>query len=391
MTAYYLVKAGVRVRVLEKFARAGGLINTIQTAHGLVETAANGMRNSARLESLCADIGVELQASRREAKKRFIYRGRPRQWPLNVGETLSVITRMATQTGRFGPREFETIAAWGGRVVGRSATEYFLAPALEGIYAGDPKELSAGLIFRRADLPNELKIARGPRAKVRGTVAPAQGMQQWIDGLFIYLERAGVEFCFNHRASVDSRERVIVCTSAPAAADYLYKLAPEISACLKQIEMLPLVTATCFYPPSAASLQGFGCLFPRDEGFRARGVLFNDSIFEGRGPAHSETWIFGGALDRDVVQLSEESLSELIAGERLRLYKRVDKPLAIHLTYWPNALPNYSIELERVLTNFPRLPAGVELVGNYLGGIGLSSIIDRAADVAERVAKAGAA
>jgi oxygen-dependent protoporphyrinogen oxidase len=389
VTAYYLVKAGLRVRVLEKSVRAGGLIRTIKTEHGLVETAANGIRNSARLESLCADIGVKLQASRREAKRRFIYRGRPRKWPLNIGETLSVLTRMTTQTGKFGPREFETITAWGGRVVGRGATEYFLAPALGGIYAGDPKALSASLIFRRANLSNDLRIARGPRARVRGTVAPAQGMQQLIDGLLTHLERAGVEFCFNHDESVDSPERVIVCTSAHAAADYLDELAPEVSACLRQIEMLPLVTATCFYSYSATSLRGFGCLFPRDEGFRARGVLFNDSIFEGRGPAHSETWIFGGALDRHVVQLSEKSLSELIAEERSRLYKRVDEPLAIHLTYWPNALPNYSIELERVLTNFPRLPGGVELVGNYLGGIGLSSIIDRALDVAERVAKVG--
>ena len=37
-------------------------------------------------------------------------------------------------------------------------------------------------------------------------------------------------------------------------------------------------------------------MFPRGEGFRARGVLFNEFIFERRERAHSETWIFGGAL-----------------------------------------------------------------------------------------------
>ena len=69
VTAYYLVKAGERVRVLEKSSRAGGLLQTIHTEHGLVETAANGIRNSARLEALCADIGVPLQTARREARK----------------------------------------------------------------------------------------------------------------------------------------------------------------------------------------------------------------------------------------------------------------------------------------------------------------------------------
>ncbi|PYS44877.1 MAG: hypothetical protein DMF71_01990 [Acidobacteria bacterium] len=37
VTAYYLVKAGEHVRVLEKSSRAGGLLQTIHTEHGLVE------------------------------------------------------------------------------------------------------------------------------------------------------------------------------------------------------------------------------------------------------------------------------------------------------------------------------------------------------------------
>ena len=84
--------------------------------------------------------------------------------------------------------------------------------------------------------------------------------------------------------------------------------------------MLSLVTATSFYAPEAARLKGFGCLFPRDQGYRARGVLFNDCIFEGRGPAHAETWIFGGALDPEVVNLSDQELAQLIADERERFF-----------------------------------------------------------------------
>ena len=125
-------------------------------------------------------------------------------------------------------------------------------------------------------------------------------------------------------------------------------------------------------------------MFPRGQGFRALGVLFNSSIFEGRGPAHSETWMFGGALDCEAGQLKNEALAELIARERARLYRRIDQPLAIHPTYWPQALPHYSIDLERLLLTFPAWPRDVALVGNYLGGIGLSQIIDRAAHVAAR-------
>jgi oxygen-dependent protoporphyrinogen oxidase len=156
---------------------------------------------------------------------------------------------------------------------------------------------------------------------------------------------------------------------------------------LGKIEMLSLATVTCFYPPSAAQLKGFGCLFPRDQGFRARGVLFNDYIFEGRGPAHAETWIFGGALDAEAVNLTEEEFAQTIAAERDRFYGRRDETLGMRLTRWPSALPHYTIELERILTTLPAAPQNVALVGNYLGRVGLAKILERAAFVADDLGK----
>jgi len=149
--------------------------------------------------------------------------------------------------------------------------------------------------------------------------------------------------------------------------------------------MLSIATVTCFYATNAARLNGFGCLFPRDQGFRARGILFNDSVFEGRGPDHSETWIFGGALDPDVVKLTDAEFADLIASERERFYASKDQPLDLYVTRWPNALPHYSIEFEKVLTTLPAPPENIALVGNYLGRIGLAKILERAAVVAENI------
>jgi protoporphyrinogen/coproporphyrinogen III oxidase len=381
-TAYYLVKLGCRVRIVDVSSRAGGMLRTIRTPHGLVETAANGMRNSRRLEALCAEIGVPLQKRKRGASARFIYRDRPRRWPLSFSEVFSLISSTATNAGSLRPRSFETIAEWGQRIIGVGATDYFLAPALEGIYAGDPKALSASLIFRKADLPDELRTDLPSRARLRGTVAPAEGMQQLVDGLCAYLRQVGVEFSLNQPARMQPGGVAVVCTSARAAAKYLSDIAPELSRQLEKIEMLPLVTATCFYSSPSANLRGFGCLFPRGQGFRSLGVLLNTCIFEGRGPAHSETWILGGALDRDVLHLDDNSLQQLIAREREHLYGRHEETLGVHLTRWPEALPHYSTELERVLTTLPTLPRDVGLVGNYLGRIGLTGIIERAAGVA---------
>lgn len=381
-TAYFLTKQNLKVRILEKSDRPGGLIKTIRTEHGLVEAAANGLLASARVEAMCTDIGVPLLTTRREGRKRFIYRGRPKQIPLNVSDVLRVAVGAAINVVDLKPHPLESISAWGNRVLGSGATDYLLSPALGGIYAGDPKRLSASLIFGIAPLPDHLQTAKPGKGQLRGTVAPPNGMQQLIDGLSNYLKRMRVEFVFDHHESADVNQPTIVCLSARAAADYLVDVAPESSRSLRGIEMVSLATVTCFYGQDAAKLNGFGCLFPRDQGLRARGVLFNDSIFEGRGPAHAETWIFGGVLDPEVVNLSDDEFSQLIASERRRFYRANDEPLAVHVTRWPDALPHYSIELERILTTLPPPPPKISLVGNYLGKIGLAKILERAAVVA---------
>jgi oxygen-dependent protoporphyrinogen oxidase len=382
-TAYFLTQRGRKVRIVEKTDRAGGLIRTYRTPHGLVETAANGLLNSSRLEAMCVDLGVPLIPTRKEGRKRFIFRGEPRQLPLTLPDLGHMALRFGMSAFALRPRPLESIADWGRRVLGRGATDNLLTPALGGIYAGDPERLSASLVFGRAALPDHLATHRPEKARVRGTVAPANGMQDLIDGLQKYLENAGAEFVFNQAPAARRSEHAVVCLSARAAAEYLAQDAPALSVALGDIEMLSIATVTCFYGVGAAKLNGFGCLFPRDQGFRARGVLFNDSIFDGRGPAHAETWIFGGALDPGVVDLTDAELAAVIGSERERFYGKRDQPLESHVTRWPSALPHYSIELEKILTALPAPPENISLVGNYLGRIGLAKILERAALVAE--------
>ena len=386
-TAYLLTKAGHEVRIIEKTARAGGLIRTTRTEHGLVETAANGLLNSARLEAMCADIGVPLLPARADGRKRFIYRGKPRQLPLNLAEALRIPLGLAGNATNFRPQPFETIAVWGTRVLGKGATEYLLNPALSGIYAGDPNRLSASLIFGRANLPDHLKTYRPQKAKMRGTVAPPNGMQQLIDGLVDYLRKRPVEMHFETDVQPEGSEPTVVCLSASAAAEYFATASSDLAQELARVEMLSLVTATCFFDKDAATLKGFGCLFPQDQGFRARGVLFNDYIFEGRGPAHSETWILGGALDPEVTNLHDDEITSTILADRARFYQQQDNPLAVHIKRWPSALPHYSIDLEKTLVKLPEPPPNIALVGNYLGRLGLAKIFERAAYVVDNIAK----
>jgi protoporphyrinogen oxidase len=90
----------------------------------------------------------------------------------------------------------------------------------------------------------------------------------------------------------------------------------------------------------------------------------------------------GGASDPEIAGLNDQELIKIIAGERTRLYGKTDEAIGIHLTSRPEALPHYSIDLERILTKLPEPPPNVGLVGNYLGRIGLAKLIERAAFVA---------
>jgi oxygen-dependent protoporphyrinogen oxidase len=56
---------------------------------------------------------------------------------------------------------------------------------------------------------------------------------------------------------------------------------------------------------------------------------------------------------------------------------------------WKNALPLYDVELEKVLRDLKKLPKDLYLHGNYMGGIGLSKILDRSKELAEEIANDG--
>ena len=263
-----------------------------------------GMRNSARVDAVCRNLGLETLFSTPSLRRAgYIYRRRPRRWPLSVGESISLVARFAAATARGSrfPRPLETVEQWGARVLGPRATQWLVGPALHGRYAGDPARLSASLLFGRPEWP-------APRVR-KGVVTPVGGMQQLIDALERRLRTREVSIRLNTVPTLDGSTPVVICTSARAAAECLRDVAPAASQALSTIDMLPLVRITAFYPGEATSQWGRGILFPRGGGdIRALGVLFNTNIFPQRKGEYSESWIYGGATDRDVVELSDVEL-----------------------------------------------------------------------------------
>ena len=383
-TAYYLSSAGIPVEIVEKADRLGGLIATLQTPHGSVETAAVAMRNSARVDAMCRDLDVRMIPSARSfSRARYIHRQRPTRWPLSPGESLALLARFATATARGSrrPRPLETVEQWGARVLGRRATRWLVGPTLQGMYAGDPACLSASLVFGVQDLP--------ARPAPKGAVSPASGMQQLIDALERRLRTRGVSIRLNTPVRLNGSTPAVICTSACDAAECLRDAAPAASQALSTIDMLPLVRMTAFYPDEGTHQRGRGILFPRAGEIRALGVLFNTNVFPDRGEQYSETWIYGGAADRDVVHLSEDDLGALMDRDRQLLCGRSVAPAARLVHRWRAALPHYDVQLESVRAGGFDLPKGVFLAGNYVGGIGVSMLLEQAAAVATRIGEMG--
>src|SRR5919206_2334561 len=87
LVAYALDKKGYEVTLLEEQERAGGLIQTVRTEHGMAERAAHSLLATDAVVGLCKELGVELEDVRPESRARFVVRGgRLRRFPLRPAE-----------------------------------------------------------------------------------------------------------------------------------------------------------------------------------------------------------------------------------------------------------------------------------------------------------------
>lgn len=387
--AYYLRREGFAVELHEASSRLGGLLGTERTPTGLAESAANGFILTDDLMELFQDLGLDPLPMRADSgKKRFIYREGFKRWPLRFFESVSfavkLLLRLILSRKSMRPRRDETIWNWGLRNLNLAATQYLLSPGLQGIYAGDARRMSAELILGPLFQRKKQKY-RG--TKYRGTVSLPDGMGQFIEGLASELTVQGVKIVLNSDYQINSlSEPHVVAVSAGAAPGVVEKVAPEVTAVLQKVEILPVLSVTVFYKNVAHKIEGFGGLFPDDQGFQVLGVLSPTYIFPERGPNYSETWIFGGTHSPQMLNKSDAEILEMILQERARILGGEAEILDSRIYRWPHALPHYTLAHKQLLSQI-QLPPNLYLAGNYLGVIGLSKILSRNKELAAEMKK----
>lgn len=400
VAAWRLQKQGYVVRVIEANANVGGLISTLNHPMGLVETAANGLLASALVEELFTDCGLRIQTPRKTAKRRFLaVDGKVQRLPLTFVEALRAGLK-AFRIRRTPPRPRETVQEWGDRAIGKAVTGKILSTAMLGIYAAPASELSATYTVGRYFDPDRATV----KGEMRGTVSAPGGMGMLLQRLRATLERRGVKFETSNEADSDvllaSRALgpVVIALSAWSAAKLLSSASasPGLQSrakLLAEIESIGLVSVTLFFREKPPKL-GFGTLFsqtsPHGESDGVLGCLQSSEIFEGRvtGGQHAETWILGGrAKGAEFNAKSDEELLNAIYLKRDRLIQPMSRGLVVGqvITRWPRAIPFYGIELETIVPQLTGAIEGTVLFGNYLGDLGLASILERTGDLVRKV------
>lgn len=381
--AFYLSEAGYKVHLVEKEQRLGGLLESVQTTDFLFETAANAMIANRELERVAQSIGVELIQPQKLAKKRYIYKqGQFKRWPVGWQASFSMLGFLIKKKWRhpkYKPSEGESLYEWASQHLGIEATDYLLTPALQGVFATHAQNLDAELVLDSISK----KTAKG---RLKGSVAPRGGMQEWVDKMEAYLRGRGVSI------SLGSEDFDVLSTPTVLALD-LSSL--KKGAVQKKWELDPSLLETRLASLTSVSLgfsqddqkirEGFGCLFPRSEKMHALGVLFNHSLFEGRANGGaSETWILNDE-NIEFSSLSQSALLRYIHSDRSHLLKNGIPPQEVMVSQWPQRIPIYDKKLATFLKKQKQAQPPFLLVGNYLGDLGLAKILFHAQENVEKI------
>lgn len=416
LIAYALDKKGYEVTLLEEQPRAGGLIQTVRTKHGMAERAAHSLLATDAVVELCAELGVELEEVRKEARSRFVVRdGRLRRFPLRTAEALTAFGRAAFARAD-APTDSLDLDTWGRRHLGDAAVAYLLTPFVGGVYGALPAELGVEAAFPSLSVApgrtllgtmlgrafgrtagSSPRTANGHtsggarrRKERKRMVAPRFGMGDLTGRLERRLEeRLGGRFKKGAGVrEVPDSPNVVISTPAYAAARLLETSEPELAGALRGVSYTPVVSVTAFVRADALSrpVNGVGVLAPVKEGRKCLGVLFTSSSFGGRVSDEARYASFavllGGSSQPGWIDATDKEIEEAVRGELAALLGVRGEPVELVISRWTRAIPRYSVTLPAVWRKARETwcaEPGHVLFGNYTGQVSLRGMIESAA------------
>jgi oxygen-dependent protoporphyrinogen oxidase len=435
--AYRLSHNGHRVRLFESTGRVGGAIRTEQVDGWLIEGGPNSLlTGEPAAMALVKELGLApaLVTANPAAKNRYLVRGgRPLPAPMSppafLGSGLfSFSAKLRLLSEFFSSRRVRTadlsLEEFGRAHFGQEIVDYGLNPFVAGVYAGNPRKLSAryafpklweleqthGSILRGQIAAAKMRAAQGqPRSP--GIVSFQAGLQTLPDALAAKLP-AGVlsthaqieallpgkpwSVVWRDGAATrnESFDAVIAALPAPALAQLRFgPLGERPLASLDAIEHPPVTSVFLGFRRAevAHPLDGFGMLVPEVERRLVLGVLFSSSLFPGRAPAGHVglTVMVGGSRQPEIARLPIEKLLATIEPDLRQLLGVTGRPVFQRHTFWPRAIPQYNLGYEvhlETIVAAERGQRGLFIGGQARDGIALPACIAAGENLARRAA-----
>lgn len=427
-TAFQLMRRGEDVTVFEASERAGGVIGTLDRDGFLLETAANGFlnREPAMLELVDAlGLRARLRAAHRAAKARFVFtRGRARKVPssplaLLKSDLVPFGTKLRLASEWFFASrtkvEDESLGSFARRHLGARATAVLVDAIQTGVFAGDVEKLSVAAAF-----PKLAELEREHRSLVSGSLHEEKkaaaskgewdrlgldralttfdgGMQVLIDALVSALgarvqlrsevraltrEGSAWRVSFADRPVVTADHVVLACPSY-VTGKLLEAPGPALGDELRDIRYAPISVVHLGYRRLANPPQGFGVLFPHEEGRRILGALYVSSFFPHRVPEKATllTVMVGGAKRAHLAPLNEADLVALAREELAATIGLSAEPDLTHVIRWSRGIPQYEVghlaRMARIDQHLAELP-GLHLAGNPYRGVSVLDAVKQA-------------
>lgn len=402
--AWELQRRGAEIVVLEEESEVGGVVRSREVKGRVVDFGPQRTRLTPGIERIVDEVGLRDRIVTAPADlDLFVYRdGRLRAVPFSVGDFLTsdivgpwAKARVLVEPLTRGADARERVADYFVRKLGRPVYEGLVGPLYGGLYGSDPADMEVGLslahVLRQLGVGRSLLLPllrRGGRLRPPPAITFRDGMQELPRALARALggrvrTRVRVEglrpegegWRVDHAGGVVEAEKVVVCTTAPAAASLLADVAPGSAAALERLRYNPLAVV---HLESDAGLRGLGFQVALNETSLAlRGVTFNHALF---GRPDLYTAYLGGARSPGIVELPDDELGALARTEFRACTGHDASVLSVRRTKMPAWDVSWSAldDLE--------IPQGLHLAGGWRSRPGLPGRLAEAAAIARRLA-----
>ncbi len=420
--AYFAKRSGQSVCLIESTNRAGGPIRSEKKEGFLIEYGPNTVLPSAELLDLVQELDLSDQMLLGDARlPRFVQvKGKLHRLPMSLKSFIT--TDLISKRGRLRllaepflkrtpQKTDESLMAFSARRLGQEIAERMVAPFVNGVWAGDPEQLSAessfpkltawerkkGSLFWGMLADRKTAAQNGIRAVPRGLLSFAGGLETLVQSLAKSLEE---EIQFNQTVTSVSLEfgrwtisgsgfkfsadKLILCIPPDQAAQLIKSVSPEAAHALNEIPSAPLAVLHLSVRPSdvKSDLRAFGHLVAPSENLETLGCLYSSSIFSNRAPKdHALFTVFvGGARFPKILELSDQEILKkaVLALQPIMGLQR--HPELIALTKYMRAIPQYTIghgaRVAALKSVEEKLP--VKFGSNYMAGISVGDVIRRA-------------